>query len=190
MPAADDGLLVPGDEIERMQADFAGAYDPLSIQLFFSIRSLARRINDAAGAWLEPFGLTATKYNYLAVLYANRATGMSPTQIGAVVHTVSASVASMLGALEREKLITRSVRRGDRRSAVIRLTKQGERIFFAAANAHHAHVSAIARRLGPRDAERLLALVLELGGAVRTYQPDISNSRYRAGRARTSSKPV
>ena len=183
-------MLVPSDEIERMRTDFAGAYDPLSIQLFFAIRSLARRINDAAGAWLEPFGLTATKYNYLAVLYANRATGMSPTQIGAVVHTVSASVASMLGALEREKLIARSVRRGDRRSAVIRLTKQGERIFFAAATAHHAHVAAIARSLGTPEAERLLALLLELGGAVRAYRPDISNSRYRARRPRTARKTL
>ena len=169
-----------------MQADFAGAYDALSIQLFFSIRSLARRINDAATAWLEPFGLTATKYNYLAVLYANRATGMSPTQIGAVVHTVSASVASMLNALEREKLVSRTVRRGDRRSAVVRLTRRGEQIFHAAATAHHAHVAAIAQSLPDTQAEDLLALVLRLGAAVQAHdRADTSNSRYVRGSTRT-----
>lgn len=171
MRTADDGLLVPSDEIERMQADFADAYDPLSIQLFFAIRSLARRINDAASNWLEPFGLTATKYNYLAVLYANRDTGMSPSQIGAVVHTVSASVASMINALEREKLITRTVQRADRRSALVRLTKRGERIFFEAATAHHAHVAAIARTLPTREAEALLRLVRRLGAAVAAHVP-------------------
>lgn len=176
MRTKDDALLVPSQEIERMQADFAEAYDPLSIQLLFSIRSLARRINDAASLWLEPFGLTATKYNYLAVLYANRDTGMSPTQIGAVVHTVSASVASMINALEHERLITRSIQRADRRRALVRLTKRGERIFFNAATAHHAHVTAIARSLPTREAEHLLQLVLRLGAAVRE-QPPISRIR-------------
>jgi DNA-binding MarR family transcriptional regulator len=161
-----DGLLVPQYEIERMQRDFAGAYDPLSIQLLFSIRALGRRINDAASAWLAPFGLTATQYNYLAVLYANRDTGMSPTQIGAVIHTVSGTVTSMINALEREKLVRRAVHATDRRSAVIRLTPRGEKLFHAAATAHHEHISAIVGSLDVKRANALLSGILDLGDAL------------------------
>jgi DNA-binding MarR family transcriptional regulator len=168
--ASDDAqLLVPAREIERMRVDFAGSYDPLSIQLFFSIRSLARRINDAASAWLRPFGLTATKYNYLAVLYANRATGMSPTQIGAVVHTVGGTVTSMIGGLERDKLVKRSEHRSDRRSAIIRLTARGERVFHQAALAHHAHIAAVAGELGAGAESALLDLVLQLGSSLHAH---------------------
>lgn len=160
------GLLVPQYEIERMQRDFKGTYDPLSIQLLFSIRALGRRINDAASTWLAPFGLTATQYNYLAVLYANRDTGMSPTQIGSVVHTVSGTVTSMLNALEREKLIRRSTHATDRRSAVIRLTARGEKLFHAAATAHHEHLSAIVGSIDVKRANALLSGILDLGGAL------------------------
>jgi DNA-binding MarR family transcriptional regulator len=171
MSVHDDRLLVPAREIESMLRDFPGAYDPLSIQLLFSIRALGRRINDAAGLWLAPFGLTATKYNYLAVLYANRETGMSPTEIGAVVHTVSATVASMIGALEREKLVKRQRHLSDGRSAVIRLTKRGERLFHDAATVHHENISAIVQTFEPAQSQALLAAVLQLGAALRTHVP-------------------
>jgi DNA-binding MarR family transcriptional regulator len=171
MASDDERLLVPAREIEQMLLDFPGAYDPLSIQLFFSIRALGRRINDAASAWLAPFGLTATKYNYLAVLYANRATGLSPTEIGGGVHTVSATVTSMIGALEREKLVMRAKHRSDGRSAVIRLTKRGERLFHDAATTHHENISAIVRTLGPGEARELLTAVLKLGTALHDHLP-------------------
>jgi DNA-binding MarR family transcriptional regulator len=163
---SDEKILIPAREIERMSRDFAGAYDPLSIQLFFAIRALGRRINDAVSAWLAPFGLTATKYNYLAVLYANRERGVSPSELGAVVHTVSGTVASMINALEKSKLITRTVHHADRRSAVIRLTKRGEHLFRRAASVHHANLTAVARTLGTSEAERLLHDLLRLGRAL------------------------
>lgn len=164
-----DGLLVPQYEIDRMLRDFAGEYDPLSIQLLFSIRALGRRINEAATNWLAPFGLTATQYNYLAVLFANRDTGMSPSQIAAIVHTVGGTVTSMVSALERQKLIRRSAHQTDRRSAVIRLTARGERLFRAAASAHHAQVAAIVGRLKAGEAQALLEGVLDLGSAIKTH---------------------
>jgi DNA-binding MarR family transcriptional regulator len=175
-----DGLLVPQYEIERMSHDFKGAYDPLSIQLLFSIRALGRRINDAASSWLAAFGLTATQYNYLAVLYANRDTGMSPTQIGLVVHTVSGTVTSMINALEREKLIRRTVHATDRRSAVIRLTARGEKLFHAAATAHHEHLSTIVGTLDVKRAKALLSGVLDLGEALAKHLADL-DTRPAAG---------
>jgi DNA-binding MarR family transcriptional regulator len=166
----DKRLLVPDQEIVQLQGDFAGAYDPLSIQLFFSIRALGRRINDSASGWLAPYGLTATQYNYLAVLYANRATGLSPTQIGEEVHTVSGTVTSMINALEREKLVKRHEHKSDGRSAVIRLTKRGERLFYEAATTHHANIAEIVATLPAGEAEKLLKSVLGLGRALLAHK--------------------
>jgi len=171
-----DGLLVPQYEIDRMLRDFAGEYDPLSIQLLFSIRAVGRRINEAASNWLAPFGLTATQYNYLAVLYANRDKGMSPSKIAAIVHTVGGTVTSMISALERQKLIRRSAHQTDRRSAVIRLTARGERLFHEAARTHHAQIAAIVGTLKAGEAQSLLQGVLDLGTAIRKHSSALDSA--------------
>lgn len=172
MTAREKPLFIPQTEIARMSSDFTGAYDAPSIQLFFSIRALARRINDAASAWLEPFGLTAAKYNYLAVLYANRDTGLSPTQIGDEVHTASGTVASMLKALEREQLVKRRRHESDGRSAIIRLTKRGERLFQDAARAHHENIAAVATALAPGEVELLLNGIVSVADALQRRLAD------------------
>jgi DNA-binding MarR family transcriptional regulator len=165
--ARDDAkLLVPAEHVEQSLRDFPGAYDVDGIQIFHAVRALAQRMNDGASEWLAPFGLSAAKFNYLAVLYARRRTGLSPNDLGALVHTVSGTVTSMIDALARDGLVRRDRHPSDGRSTIVRLTPKGERLFIRAADTHHRNISAPLEGLAPADRRRLLALLLRLGNAL------------------------
>ena len=170
---SDATIFIPEREINGMIREFGPDYDADGIQLFFAVRSLAQRINDATSRWLSPFGLSATKYSYLAVLYANRATGLSPSDIGIAVHTVSGTVSSMIAALERDGLIERISDEADRRRATIRLTKKGERVFHRAALVHHANIRDSLAELQPAEVRSLLGLLSRLGDGLTAYKTAI-----------------
>ena len=123
-------------------------------------------MNDATSTWSAPFGLTAAKFNYLVILYAQRKSGLTAQALGAQVHTVSASVTSMVDSLVREKLVVRSEYPRDGRSSLLRLTPKGERTVREAASAHHANVTAALQPLSDVNCAELLGLLLRTGNAL------------------------
>lgn len=157
------GILIPSAHIARSLQDFPGAYDVESIQVFHAVRALAQRMNDATSEWLAPFGLSAQRFNYLAVLYACRERGLSPNELGALVHTVSGTVTSMIDSLTRMGLAVRNDHPTDGRSTVVLLTSKGERTFETAARTHHAHVARIIGSLSSAEAARLLRSLVTVG---------------------------
>jgi DNA-binding MarR family transcriptional regulator len=159
-------ILIPDSHIARSLRDFPGEYDVDSIQVFHAVRALAQRMNDATSAWLAPFDLSAPRFNYLAVLYANRERGLSPNELGALVHTVSGTVTSMVDSLVRMGLAERNEHPTDGRSSVVFLTRKGERAFQTAARTHHANVSRAIAALSPAEAKRLLRLLVAVGNAL------------------------
>ena len=159
-------ILIPASHIAQSLQDFSGEYDVDSIQVFHAVRALAQRMNDATTEWLAPFDLSAPRFNYLAVLYANRERGLSPNELGALVHTVSGTVTSMVDSLVRMGLASRNEHPTDGRSSVVSLTRKGERTFETAARTHHANVSRTIGALRPAEAKRLLRSLLTLGNAL------------------------
>ena len=104
-------VLIPPAHVEQSRRDFPGAYDAPRIQVFHAVRALAQRMNDATSGWLAPFGLSAAKFNYLVILYARRDGGLTANELGALVHTVSGTVTSMIDGLVREGIRWRQAQR-------------------------------------------------------------------------------
>jgi DNA-binding MarR family transcriptional regulator len=159
-------LLIPEREIFGMIQTFGASYSVDRVQLFFAIRALAQRINDQTSSWLAPFGLTAAKYNYLAILYSNRDKGLSPSEISGVLHTVSGTVASMLTNLAREGLVKRRLDPQDRRRAVITLTKKGEHLIGQAAALHHAEIDRVLEGLSAAEIRKTIDVLVQIGTAL------------------------
>lgn len=172
-------ILIPPAHIAQSLADFPDAYDVEGIQVFHAVRALAQRMNDATSEWLAPFDLTAPRFNYLAVLYANRERGLSPNELGALVHTVSGTVTSMVDSLVRMGLAERNEHPTDGRSSVVFLTRKGERTFETAAQTHHANVSQAIGVLAPADAKRLLRSLVTVGNALAARPRAATVSRKR-----------
>jgi DNA-binding MarR family transcriptional regulator len=163
MGSEDIHLLIPDREISGMIRAFGSNYSVDKVQLFFAIRALAQRINDHTSGWLAPFGLTAAKYNYLAVLYANRNEGLSPSEISNALHTVSGTVSSMITNLVREGLVKRKLDTLDRRRAIVTLTKKGERLIGEAATLHHAEIDRVLEGLSAAEIRNMIGLLVRVG---------------------------
>lgn len=177
-------ILIPPAHIAQSMIDFPDDYDVESIQVFHAVRALAQRMNDRTSEWLTPFGLSAPRFNYLAVLYACRERGLSPNELSALVHTVSGTVTSMIDSLVRMGLAVRNDHPSDGRSTVVVLTRQGERLFEKAAKAHHLHVRNALRHLPSTDAKRLLRSLVVIGDTLAGDQPPRSGLRSGSARAR------
>lgn len=166
-PARDAaGLLLSAEASEQFSTDFPDAAVRDGVELFRAVRFLAQRMNEATAAWLSDRGMSATKFNYLAVLYARRSRGLTAGQLGAAVRTSSGSVTTMIDALERERLVVRQPHPSDGRSVVIKLTAKGERLFRGCAQLQHERVVEVLEQLGSQRGRDLLHLLVEAGNAL------------------------
>jgi DNA-binding MarR family transcriptional regulator len=160
-------LLITPASLEQFLRDFPEQVDAArAVQVFRAVRFLAQEMNEATTQWLAPFGVSATKYNYLAVLYVNRHRGLTATELGASVRTTSGSVTTMLDALERERLVARHPHPTDRRSVVIKPTARGSNLYVRSAEASHKFLVEVLAGLGPKNAQLLLDLLVKTGNAL------------------------
>jgi DNA-binding MarR family transcriptional regulator len=158
-------ILIPQHHIDEHLREFPGVFEPYSTQVLFAVRALAQRVNDRATEWLAPLGLTATQFNYLAVLYAQRSTGLTLNDISALVHTANASVTSMINALERESLVKRTPHPSDGRSSVVNLTARGRKLFERAFRVHHEHIERTLAGISVADRRAILNGLVRVGDA-------------------------
>jgi DNA-binding MarR family transcriptional regulator len=158
-------ILIPQAHLDEHSREFPGVFEPYSTQVLFAIRALAQRVNDRATEWLAPLGLTATKFNYLAVLYAQRSTGLTLNEISELVHTANASVTSMINSLERESLVKRTPHPSDGRSSVVRLTARCRKLFERAFRHHHENIERTLAGIPVAERRAILDGLVRVGAA-------------------------
>lgn len=166
----DAALLLSDASLRQFAVDFDDSDVIKAVQLFRAIRFLAQRINEYQTAHLAQFGVSATKYNYLAVLYVHRQTGVSAGDLGHYARTTSGSVTTMIKALHREGLVQRDQHPTDGRSVVLSLTPRGSRLYLKCAKLQHQFVVRALSELGWGKADRLLQLLVETGNALRVTE--------------------
>jgi DNA-binding MarR family transcriptional regulator len=163
VPRNDFGvILIPEDRIASWQRRFPD-FDPGGAQLAFAIRSLAQRINDNANEWLAPYGLTATKFTYLATICSEDGEGLTTLELGTLVHTSSGTVTTMVKALERDGFVKRNVNREDARSVRIQATKKGRNLMDKAWSVHHRNIDDMVAGLSERKRTMLLEALVTVG---------------------------
>ena len=158
-------VLIPEAHLEAHARDFPGQMEPLSTQVLFAIRALGQRVNERASEWLAPFGLTATKFTYLAMLYSRRKEGVTLNELSELVHTSNATVTSMVDSLERDGLAVRTAHPTDRRSMVVKPTPKGTKLFEDAFAVHHGNIDRLMSDFDLDHRRQLLELLVRLGDA-------------------------
>jgi DNA-binding MarR family transcriptional regulator len=161
----DSWLLLPDEEVASAVREFP-YLRPVNVRLSFAIRALAQHINDGMGRWLAPFGLNASRFNYLAPLFFNRHRGLSARELAGYVHTLSGTTTTMIDALERDGLVARNAHPTDRRILLLRPTAKGRKLFLQAAVVHHQHYQRVLNTLSQEEAQVLLKLLVRLGNAL------------------------
>jgi MarR family 2-MHQ and catechol resistance regulon transcriptional repressor len=104
---------------------FPELFDKRTTRALFALRTLAQRIDDDYNSWLVRYELTATKLNYLSVLYSVDGHSLAMGEISRFIHSSNANVTVMVNALERDGLVKRVRNPKDGRRFAARLTPKG-----------------------------------------------------------------
>jgi MarR family 2-MHQ and catechol resistance regulon transcriptional repressor len=151
-------IRIPPDQIERFTERFP-TFDPQRTEVLFMMRSLAQRIDDDYNVLLAPYGLTAGRVSYLAVLDAVGERGLPLGELGARVRSSGANISVMVRSLERDGLIRRLKDPSDGRIRLLALTKKGKEIIERAFPVHLNNVRSALKYLTKSDLLTLAALL-------------------------------
>ncbi len=98
-------------------------------EAFYGLVLVYTVIFDKVAKYLDTFDLTPAKMNVLMVIkHQGGENGLSQREIGNRLMVTASNMTRLLDKLEREKLIERTGRTGDKRVKVIRVSKRGSQI--------------------------------------------------------------
>jgi DNA-binding MarR family transcriptional regulator len=92
----------------------------------FAIRSTAQQMDNTVSEWMADSAATPARFQILMQLWAAKGRGVAQKEIAANMGVTRATVSGLMGALERDGLITSVVANNDRRSLLASLTRKGE----------------------------------------------------------------
>lgn len=180
---ADDArLLLSAHGAEQFAQDFPGEDLFDGFQLFHAVRFLAQRMHDATSLCLQAYGLSATKFYYLALIYLRRKRRLTAGDVAVAARTTNGSVTTMLASLERDGLVVRRSDPADTRFVIVTLTPKGTRIYRECAGVRNEQLEAFSNVLGLKKTRALLALLVEAGNALHLVSPESAHPQLLAGR--------
>ena len=98
-------------------------------EAFYGLVLVYTVIFDRVSRYLDTFDLTPAKMNVLMVIkHQGGENGLSQREIGKRLMVTASNMTRMLEKLEREKLIERTNRAGDKRVKVVRVSQRGSQI--------------------------------------------------------------
>lgn len=100
--------------------------DRIDEVLAYNLAELYSRGSARLAAYLAPSGLTPAKWNaLLAARYAAGGRGLSQKRLAQMLIVSDGNVTGLVDGLERQRLVERGARPGDRRVRVVRATPRG-----------------------------------------------------------------
>ena len=116
---------------------------------------LSRAIESALRDRLRvEFAATLPRFDVMAALY-RFPEGMILSELSRYLMVSNGNVTGIVNRLENDGFVERTLRDGDRRTSVVRLSERGMRSFESMASAHESWVDEIFANLSPSEAEWL-----------------------------------
>ena len=108
------------------------------------------------------FAATLPRFDVMAALH-RFPDGMILSELSRYLMVSNGNVTGIVNRLAADGLVERTLRDGDRRTSVVRLTGRGVESFESMASAHESWVNEIFAGLAPGEAERLSAQLKRTG---------------------------
>ena len=139
---------------ESVAADSAAAAKS-RLRLWIRMLRLTRAIESELRDNLRSeFTATLPRFDVMAALYRFPG-GMLMSQLSRYLMVSNGNVTGIVNRLVSDGFVERTLRDGDRRTSVVRLSARGMRDFESMARAHESWVDRIFANLSPQEAERL-----------------------------------
>ena len=154
------------DEVDRLVAAWMRERPELDVtpmQVLSRVTRLARHLDLARRGAFAAHGLETWEFDVLSALRrAGRPYQLSPGTLLRETMVTSGTMTNRVDRLAARRLVERRPDPADRRGVLVRLTAQGRQSVDAALDALLARERRLLAGLGPRDQQRLAALLREL----------------------------
>lgn len=147
------------DGIDRLETDGSQPGKD-RLRLWLGLLRSTRHVESVLRVRLrEQFSMTLSQFDVMAAL--RRCTGgMIMTEVSAALMVSNGNVTGIVDRLVDDGLVIRSMRNGDRRTSVVRLTRKGQRRFDRMAEKHQEWVNEL---LGGLDQGSVVEMIDTLG---------------------------
>jgi len=135
--------------------------------LNYNLRRASRLVNHSYDQTLKPAGVRAGQFNLMIPVALRGAFAI--TDLAALLGMERSALARNLKPLERKGWVAVTVG-ADRRTRLVRLTREGERLLFKAYPLWERAQTKLTAALGGSDLQRLLKALRAAGDAVRTEE--------------------
>jgi len=161
-------LSTPDLHSELLRArvrEVAGDVDTTGVELLVKLRMAANQFDALADERLRDFGLSGPRWGLLVRLMAEErldAGGATPTHLSRCQNVSKNTISALLGGLEEQGLVERSLDAEDKRVFRIRLTEAGRAIVRVTAPQHLAFLRRLVAGLTGPEQSQLLELLGKL----------------------------
>ena len=132
------------------------ASDMSALRVFLALRTVARRVDNVVGGWLDRSGMTVTKLDVLHLLAASSPGAITIGRLREFLRMTQPNVTYVVQSLEAERLVKRSPDPGDRRSSLVAITRAGLARIDALTPPHLAAIGAALEGLSDQERGQLL----------------------------------
>lgn len=150
---------LPKYEAIRQRAARYPQLDPRALEAFLVLLRVASDVLDGLEAFLARQGTSQGKFSLLMLLNRDPEAGVSPSELADRSGVTRATITGLLDGLSREKLVLRQDDTGDRRKAVVRLTRRGRNHLEAMLPEYYRQVAELMRELSDDDKVQLIGLL-------------------------------
>lgn len=131
-------------------------------EIVYGVALLYNLINKRVAESLNSYDLTPAKFNVLLVIkQAGGKEGISQIEIGNRLIVTASNMTRLLDKLQREELITRGSREGDRRVNVVKVTKKGSDLCDKIWPGYVKAVESLAEKLETHEQKILAPLLIK-----------------------------
>lgn len=147
--------------------------DKVHEQLIYTTALIYNVLNSEISAYLTEFDMTPGKLNVLvAIQHHGGNEGLPQVQISRHLIVTKSNMTKHLDKLEREGLITRSSRPGDRRVKIVRITPKAQKLLDGLWERYNQRLKDLTGQLSRAKQKQLAALLMEwFGGLVEGTHP-------------------
>jgi DNA-binding MarR family transcriptional regulator len=129
------------------------------LRLWLRLLRLTRQVEGELRERLRvDFQMTLPRFDVLAALYRAR-DGMMMSELSRMLMVSNGNVTGIVDRLVKEGLVLRSIRDGDRRASIVRLTEKGATRFEELARVHKKWVDELLDGLGEEETAKLTGLL-------------------------------
>jgi DNA-binding MarR family transcriptional regulator len=150
---------LPKYEAIRQRAARYPELDPRALEAFLVLLRVASDVLDGLEAFLARHGTSQGKFTILMLLNRDPEVGVSPSELADRSGVTRATITGLLDGLSREKLVVREDDAGDRRKAVVRLTRRGRTHLEAMLPEYYRQIAELMGEVSDEEKVHLIGLL-------------------------------